>query len=222
MILRYILNSSCCLILALTGALVATPLQAQSESDTGGFFSSDFVVGEIKNEHTNDSSTANDDNSDKDSPKKDNPLDLQQGVKVTALGAIIGGSTPEQHFEPLVELIEFCKERNLPIGKVYSLGNYGADQTDFQKVRIHFDVLGGELLRVDKLPDKYSRVKTAATWIVYTAEGEIILEGAPKLDQFINSVGEFIEDSSAVDSLNDSQNTESISATQAQGSTAKN
>lgn len=115
---------------------------------------------------------------------------ISQGPKIISISLIIGGDERSKHLEPAISLIELCRDRNIPIGKIYSIGNIGVKDPRFDKLLIHLSVLGGLFEKVTAVPEKYAAVKSAPTWIVETEEGEILLEGVSTIEQFVTTSGE--------------------------------
>lgn len=111
--------------------------------------------------------------------------------KVTRVGAILNTLSVDHFREKLNELVEVLDKYDLDGGIIYTLGNIH----NLSKVEeVSLVVVRGAIVEaVEELPEKYEQVTLSPTWILETAEGDILLEAVGPLGNHLNSKGEFID-----------------------------
>lgn len=127
-------------------------------------------------------------------PEGKSVLDLKSvvpaGEKVRYIGLIIN-PLDEKHFEQYYrELGLLALNHRFAIGTVYTVGPtpIQVDRKDLVTVSMH----GGKVKRVESLPEKYKQAKRSPTWIIGTPKGEILLDGIPSIEPYINDRDEFV------------------------------
>ena len=118
------------------------------------------------------------------------PKDKLHAIPIVRLGVILSGIDDKHFANTLQELLDVALKYNLALGKVVMVGPF--NNPPKVDVFMGIAVLGGTEVAIDELPAKYS-VSKSPTWIVTTAKGEILLEGFTDLERFMNSKGEFVQ-----------------------------
>ena len=89
------------------------------------------------------------------------------------------------------ELSDTAVKHDLGIGEIFAIGNVTtAFDTSQDLLRVF--ARGGAISIRSTVPEKY-KVKKSPSWILYTREGEILLEATGPLANNFNQKGEFID-----------------------------
>jgi hypothetical protein len=115
---------------------------------------------------------------------------LVRAVPVQAVGAILNSIDSAHYLKSLEQLTELAISRDLNIGTVYALGDLKVASENPYVGKII--ARGGIVHIVSNVPKGYP-VSLSPTWIVKTAEGEVLLEAVGTLDKYFNKRGEFLD-----------------------------
>lgn len=126
------------------------------------------------------------------SSKVRTPGDMAIGQKVLQIGAIIDASE-SKHFEMQLEkLVEIAARTEIDLGTIYRMNDEDLYLSPGGRKTAQLAwVFFAKFVSGIDLPTQYKAVKTSPTWILITKEGEILIEGTKKLEQFIDSKGRF-------------------------------
>ncbi len=125
------------------------------------------------------------------SPAPSGP-DLRDNLEanpIRRISLVINAKEGPHLSDGITQLIDIASKYDLKIGTIYRIG-WTTALVPARTMPV-FLVQGGKFKDVDAPPAKYP-VKKSPTWIVETDKGEIILEGFPILDRFVNSKGQFV------------------------------
>ena len=120
------------------------------------------------------------------------PEDMREkldAVDVRRLGAVLNVNDEKHALENLAQLVDVAVRHNLRLGKIYCVGVLPARPQ--LGLLAGVGLQGGRFESSSAPPAKYP-VKKSPAWIVESVKGDIILEGFPSLDRFINSKGQFV------------------------------
>lgn len=124
---------------------------------------------------------------------EDNQRDLTglvRAVPVQSVGAILNSLDSAHYLKSLEQLTELAISRDMSIGKIYALGDLKVASENPYVGKII--ARGGIIHIVSNVPKGYA-VSLSPTWIVKTAEGEVLLEAVGALDKYFNQRGEFLD-----------------------------
>lgn len=117
-----------------------------------------------------------------------------KGVKIEAIGAIFSTSDQKELALQLNHLFKIAFKRDIPLAAIYVVGADLPDIKGDNEVMNTIWVLGGSLVSLPTLIAPYDEyVESLPTWILYTGQGQYLLEGVSKPEGYINSRGEFVE-----------------------------
>ena len=117
------------------------------------------------------------------------PADLLHGIKVLRIGAIINGMEEGHRNEMISKLVNFSISSHLPLYKAYVVGPMLGSGNSGDLFALSLQ--GGTLEGVTAPPQEYT-VTRSPTWILETEKGDVLLEGLPEIEKFINSQREFV------------------------------
>jgi len=121
---------------------------------------------------------------------------LKAGIPVKSVGVILNSSKTDHFLQHLQVTIDSAIKHNLPISRVYAVGdipriNRDKAKFDYSAEMFKFWVLDGVMIPTARIPKKYE-VKLSPTWIFSTSKGEILVEGILSPQKLLNAKGEFV------------------------------
>lgn len=111
-----------------------------------------------------------------------------RGVPLEAIGAIVNAVDKRHMNLALAELARHTK--NVTLGPVYLVGSLGSFSED-ELIEMMQSLGAAPTKFVAQPPDEY-RVSRSPTWILFTPQGKVLLEGV-RLSTRVNAMGEFVE-----------------------------
>lgn len=125
--------------------------------------------------------------------------DDEKGIPVLGIGAVLNSLDKDHFFASIKELSDTAIRFDLGIGEVYAIGTVlSAFDTNQDLIRIF--ARGGGISIRSTAPEAY-KVGRSPSWILYTKEGEILLEATGPLAANFNQKGEFVDRHSHLESL---------------------
>jgi len=123
-------------------------------------------------------------------PEQRNVMDSSEGIPIQSLNAVFNVQERKHFLEHLRELKDTIVAHNIQPGTIYMIGYPEFDEPpdDFFPIIIR----GGRATGDYRIIEQY-RTNLSPTWIIRTNEGDVVLEGAPSLQKFINSKGQLIK-----------------------------
>ncbi|MBX7145098.1 MAG: hypothetical protein K1X79_11655 [Oligoflexia bacterium] len=115
---------------------------------------------------------------------------MTRAIPVNGIGLVVNSLVKEHYEETLSKLISLADMHKLKISTVYTMGDF--EITTSSPALPAIVARGGVVRVVNEIPNGYD-ISLSPTYIVKTAEGEILLEAVPNLDRYFNNQGEFLE-----------------------------
>ena len=151
----------------------ATAVPEQSKTPTR----SDFIEGGLEDSKVNDQ-------------KRDDVPVAGKGVPVYAIGMIVN-SVKSDHFDAAAKQLKtFLAAHDMRAGTIYMVGY--SDTTYASPYVLPLIAMGASFENVVEVPEQY-KTALSPTFIVSTAEGEVLLEAVGSLNQYFNGKGEYVD-----------------------------
>ena len=120
-------------------------------------------------------------------------LFMEKGEPIDSISVIVHGLN-DAHFKQVMRnFLQLMAKRDLDIDFVFKMGLTDMRDKEIRSIRYQVWALEGEVWNVREIPERYQAIRKSPTWIVNTERGEILVEGFPTLDEFVNAKGEFID-----------------------------